>query len=215
MEARRSVDYPRVSVDLPVELTCQGRTFRERATTLGGGGMFLAVTTPLPLGTEIRIRFRPATHLPVLQVKAKVIYQIPDRGTGVEFTEIDPEHRQALLRLILHRRAGRRRYARARLVAQVEYPSCMELAVSRDISEGGMFIETKQPLPVDSEVRLRFNLDDGDACVVAIAEVVFEVVGLGMGVQFVRINPRDTVRIREYVVRSGVLPDPTEGPLAA
>ena len=215
MDARRSVDYPRVAVNLPVELTLAGRTFRERATTLGGGGMFLAVTAPLATGTEVLIRFRPAKHLPIIQVRSKVLYQIPDRGTGVEFTEIDPGDRQALLRLILHRRAGRRRQARARLVAQVECPQCVELAVSRDVSEGGMFVETKKPLPVDTEIHLRFNLDDGGPCVEAMAEVVYEVVGLGMGVQFVYLSPRDAVRIGEYVVRSGALPDPTEDPRAA
>jgi c-di-GMP-binding flagellar brake protein YcgR len=177
--------------------------------------MFLAVTTPLPCGTEVLIRFRPAKHLPVLQVKAQVLYQVPDQGTGVEFTEIDPEQRQALLRLILHRRAGRRKYARARLIAQIECPQCVELAVSRDISEGGMFIETKTPLSVDSEVYLRFNLDDGGPCVEAVAEVVYEVVGLGMGIQFAHVNQPDMARIRDYVVRSSALPDPTEGDLAA
>lgn len=215
MDARRSVDYPRIAVDLPVELVFDGRTLRDRATSLGGGGMFLAVTIPLPIGTEVLIRFRPARHLAVIQVRARVVYQIPDRGTGVEFTEIDPQHRQALLRLILRRREGRRNYARARLIAQIECPQCVELAVSRDISEGGMFIETQKPLSVETELYVRFNLDDGGVCVVAVAQVVYEVVGLGMGVRFIHVSPQDAVRIREYVVRSGALPDSTERPLAA
>lgn len=173
--------------------------------------MFLAVTTPLPLGTEVLIRFRPAKQMPILQVKAKVLYQIADRGTGVEFTEIDPEHRQALLRLILHRKAGRRNHARAPLVTQIECQHCTELAVSRDISEGGMFIETRKPLPVDAEFPIRFNLDDGGSCVVAVAKVVYEVVGLGMGVQFVHVNQQDLVRIGDYVSRSEAQPDPKDG----
>ncbi len=215
MDARRSVDYPRVAVDLPIELVFDDKTLRDRATSLGGGGMFVAVTTPLPIGTEVLIRFRPARHLAAIQVRARVLYQLPGRGTGVEFTEIDPGDRQALLRLILHRRTGRRKHARARLVAQVECPQCVELAVSRDVSEGGMFIETRRPLPVDTEIYLRFNLDDGGPCVGAVAEVVYEVPGLGMGIQFISLSPEDALRIREYVLRSGAVPDGTMGSLAA
>lgn len=215
MIPRPSVDYPRVTVNLPVELTFAGRTLQDRATTLGGGGMFLALTTPLAPGSQVLIRFRPARHLLIIQVKARVLYQLPDRGTGVEFTEINPGDRQALLRLILHRRSGRRKHARARLVAQVECPQCVELAVSRDVGEGGMFIETQKPLLVNTEIHLRFNLDDGGPCVEAMAEVVYEVVGLGMGVQFNYLSPRNAMRIREYVVRSGALPDPKENPRAA
>jgi PilZ domain len=215
LDAKRSFYYPRVTVSLPVELTLAGRTFRERATTLGGGGMFLAVTTPLAPGTEVLIRFRPARHLSIIQVRARILYQIPDRGTGVEFTEIDPGDRQALLHLILHRKADGRRHARARLVAQIDCPQCVELAVSRDVSEGGMFIETKRPLPVDTELHLRFNLDDGGPCVEAMAEVAYEVVGLGMGVRFMYLSSPDAMRIREYVHRSGALPDPTADPRVA
>ncbi len=207
---KRSPVYPRVNVNLPVEVSYADRISHERATSLGGEGMFLAVTTPLPPGTEIGIRFRPAKHLPIIEVKAKVMYQITDVGTGVKFTEIDPQHRQALLRLILHRQARTRQCARAHLVAQIECPQCTSLAFSRDISEGGMFIETKKPLPVDSEVRLRFNLADGGPCISALAEVVYEVVDLGMGLQFTEVSPEERKRIANYVSESGTLPDPKE-----
>ena len=142
VETGKSVDYPRVTVNLPVELSYDGRTFQERATTLGGGGMFLAVTTPLPTGTEMRIRFRPAKHLPAIQAKAKVVYQIAGRGTGIEFTEIDPQDRQVLLRIIHRRTADRGREARVPLATQIYSDEGMSLAFSRDVSVGGMFVET-------------------------------------------------------------------------
>ncbi|MBZ5516511.1 MAG: PilZ domain-containing protein [Acidobacteriia bacterium] len=116
LRVRDTRTYPRLVVDLPVWLLLSSAALRERATSLGGGGMFLAVTTPLEIGTEVAIRFRPAKHLPVIQVKGKVLYQLPEQGTAVEFTEIQPEHRQALLRLILYRRSHMRRVPRARMV---------------------------------------------------------------------------------------------------
>jgi c-di-GMP-binding flagellar brake protein YcgR len=200
--------YPRLVVDLPVQILLSETSLRERATSLGGGGMFLAVTTPLELGTEVEIRFRPARHLPVIPVKAKVLYQIPEQGTAVEFTEIQPEHRQALVRLILYRRSHVRKVPRARMVTQVICPELLTLAYSRDISVGGMFIETHQSLPVDTRMNLRFHLEDDSPIVTAEAVVAYEVVGLGIGVRFWWISLEDRQRVADYVERSQVQEQP-------
>jgi c-di-GMP-binding flagellar brake protein YcgR len=200
--------YPRLAVDLPVQILLSETSLRERATSLGGGGMFLAVTTPLELGTEVEIRFRPARHLPVIPVKAKVLYQIPEQGTAVEFTEIQPEHRQALVRLILYRRSHVRKVPRARMVTQVICPELLTLAYSRDISVGGMFIETHQSLPVDTRMNLRFHLEDDSPIVTAEAVVAYEVVGLGIGVRFWWISLEDRQRVADYVERSQVQEQP-------
>ena len=193
--------YPRLAVDLPVRILLPETSLRERATSLGGGGMFLAVTTPLEIGTEILIRFRPAKHLPVIPVKAKVLYQSPQQGTAVEFTEIQPEHRQALLRLILYRRSHARQVPRARMVTQVICPELLTLAYSRDVSVGGMFIETRQSLPVDTRLNLRFHIEDNAPIVTAEAVVAYEIVGLGMGIRFWWISLEDRQRIAAYVAR--------------
>jgi len=199
LKYKESRKYPRVVVDLPVEILSEGRASRDRATTLSGGGIRLAITAPLRIGSEIRIRFRPAKHLPIIEAKARVLYQIPKKGTAIEFTEIDAQQREALLRLIVHRR---RAHSRARLVAQVDCPQCMSLALSRDISEGGMFIETHQPLAVGTRLKLRFHIDADEPIVAAEVVVAYEVVDLGMGVQFVEISEADRARIAAYVVRS-------------
>jgi hypothetical protein len=194
--------YPRLTVDLPVWILLSQTSLHERATSLGGGGMFLALTTPLEVGTEVVIRFRPAKHLPLISVKAKVLYQIPERGTAVEFTEIEAEHRQALLRLILYRRSHTRNVPRARMVTQVICPELLTLAYSRDVSVGGMFIETRQPLPVGTRLNLRFHIEDDTPIVASEAVVAYEVVGLGMGVRFWWISLEDRQRIADYVERS-------------
>jgi c-di-GMP-binding flagellar brake protein YcgR len=194
--------YPRLAVDLPVWILLSKTSLHERATSLGGGGMFLAVTTPLEIGTEVEIRFRPAKHLPVISVKGKVLYQIPERGTAVEFTEIDPEHRQSLVRLILHRRSSARKVPRARMVTQVICPELRTLAYSRDVSVGGMFVETRQPLDVGTRLNLRFHIEDDTPIVTAEAVVAYHVVGLGMGVRFGWISLEDRQRIANYVESS-------------
>lgn len=201
--------YPRVSASFPVEYTVGDKTFHEHALTLGGGGLFLGVQQALTPGAEVTLRFRPAKHLPVIQAKGKVCYQVPGQGAAVEFTEVSPEHRRLLLRLIHHKTADKRHFPRAPLATQIECAECMSLAFSRDVSLGGMFIETKRPLPVGSRITLRFNLDDGGPIVAGLAEVTYEVLKLGMGVQFIDIAPPDRARIQTYVSKSEALPDPT------
>jgi hypothetical protein len=44
-------------------------------------------------------------------------------------------------------------------------------AVARNISSGGMLIETSSPMPLGSEVRVRFQIPDSDASITARAEV--------------------------------------------
>src|SRR5262249_652016 len=44
-------------------------------------------------------------------------------------------------------------------------------AIARNISEGGMLIETVSPFPLGSECRVRFQIPDSDASLVARAEV--------------------------------------------
>lgn len=194
--------YPRVGVSFPVEYTVGGQTYRGRAVSLGGGGLFLAVQGPLVPGTQISLRFRPAKHLPFIAAKAKVCYQVPGRGVGVEFTEISPENRRTFLRLILRRQGDKRKYPRAPLAAQIESQGSVSLALSRNVSPGGMFIETTQPLSVGSRINLRFNLDDGGPIVVARAEVTYLVANLGMGVQFINLPPTALKRIETHVSKS-------------
>jgi c-di-GMP-binding flagellar brake protein YcgR len=159
-------------------------------------------------GSEISLRFRPAKHLPVVQVRGRVCYTLPGRGSGVEFIEIRDEDHEMILRLIRHKLANRRSSPRVPLATQIYCQECMSLAFSRDLSQGGMFIEAHDPAPVGSQVNLRFHLNDGGPIVVALAEVKYSVTKLGMGVEFVEMSPADRKRIDDYVARSPKLAEP-------
>lgn len=176
---------------------------------LGGGGLFIETKEASPLGTKLLVRFRPARHLPHIRVEASVREVTPGRGLALEFTEISPEHRFLLLRLIHHKTKDQRRFPRANLAAQIRCDEFLGLAFARDVSHGGLFIETKQALPVGSRVQLRFNLDDDGLIVVAAADVTYEVSDLGLGVQFVDIAPADLKRIDAYVSRAKPEAQPT------
>jgi len=200
--------YPRVSASFPVECIVDRRKIRGRASILGGGGLFLQDPAQLPPNTEVTLRFRPAKHLPLIQAKAKARYSIPGQGSGLEFTQISPKHHQIILRLIHRRTANRRQHPRVPLVTQIYCKECMSLAFARDVSVGGMFIETRDPPSVGSRIELRFHLDDGEPIVVAMAEVKYSVAKLGMGVQFIDMASPDRKRIEAYISKCPALPDP-------
>jgi c-di-GMP-binding flagellar brake protein YcgR len=193
--------YPRIRTNFPVQCTVPGGTHSVRALTLGGGGLFLGISRQIPPEARLSLRFRPAKHFPMIVAQARVCYQLPEQGIGIEFTEIKPEHRQAILRLIYHRMVEKRQCPRAPLATHVEHRSGTSLGLSREISAGGMFIETDQPVPVNSKLDLLFHLDDQTPVVRARAEVLYVIAKLGMGVRFTEIAPADQSRIEAYVAR--------------
>ena len=196
--------YPRITVDFIVQFNLDGVEHRERASVLGGGGLFLNFKQPIALdtGREFTAQFRPAKHLPLIDARCKVRYFVPGQGAAIEFSGIDPEHHRLLLQFIHNKIGSRRKHPRASFATQIECKECMTLAFARDISVGGMFVETDQPLPVGSRLNLRFNLEEQDPITVAAAEVTYQVGKMGVGVQFVDVAPEDLKRIERYVAKS-------------
>ena len=114
-----------------------------------------------------------------------------------------------LLQFIHNKMEKKRKHPRASFAAQIECKECSTLAFAKDISVGGMFVETDQPMPVGSRINLRFNLEGQDPITVAAAEVTYQVGKLGVGVQFVDVAPEDLKRIENYVAKSTPLADPS------
>jgi c-di-GMP-binding flagellar brake protein YcgR len=201
--------YPRVPSKFAVEYTVGDKKLSANASTLGGGGLFLKECKELSPGMELRVRFRPAKHLPFIEAGAKVCYVEPDDGAGLEFTEISLEQHQTLLRLIHHKTANRRQFPRAPLATQLQCEGCMALAYSRDVSPGGMFVETTVPCEIGAHVELRFHLTDEGPVILAQAEVKYVVPKLGMGVEFIDLSPSDRERLENYVKGSAASPSDT------
>lgn len=199
MEPSQARKYPRISVDLPVDYSLESGEDRTRALMMGGGGLFLGVSQSLEPGTIVTIRFRPAKHLPVVEAKARVCYLVAGKGVGIEFTEIAPEHRNFILRLIHHRKGDPRRFPRVPLAAQVQFAEGSLIGFSRDVSTGGMFVETNRALEPGARMNLRFHLEPDEPIVKAEAEVLYEVPRMGIGLQFTKVAPEDLARVRTYV----------------
>jgi hypothetical protein len=59
----------------------------------------------------------------------------------------------------------------------------------RDISVGGIFIETKMILPIEATVELNFLVEDGG--IVAKAAVRYVLPSIGIGLQFTNVRTED------------------------
>lgn len=70
-----------------------------------------------------------------------------------------------------------------------------------DISEAGVWVDTMQPLPVDTDVVFQFYLLDSkpDVPVTGSATVVRSEPTVGMALKFIYLDPEATDRIRFFV----------------
>lgn len=104
--------------------------------------------------------------------------------------------------------SDRRRSERQAFVVRVAYATIDELfsEFSRDINEGGLFIETEQPRAAGTEVSMCFTLPGSDQVVETRGRVVRVSDGTaeepaGMGIEFDRLN-RDASGAVDRLVRS-------------
>ena len=199
MEPAGARKYPRIPVDLPAQYSGEGIEDEARIQMLGGGGMFLGTSQVIPAGTLLTVRFRPAKHLPAMEAKAIVRYCVDGKGVGIEFSEINPKNRQYILRLIHHRMQERRRFPRVPMATQVTHTEGSFIGFSRDISTGGMFVESNMPLDPGTRLNLRFHLEGQDSIVKAEAEALYVVPRVGIGLSFTEILPEDYQRIQAFV----------------
>ncbi|HZS10923.1 MAG TPA: PilZ domain-containing protein [Nitrospirales bacterium] len=99
-------DHPRLSLLLKVRYHTQGaKPIDSRAGGIGGGGMFIESTAPLPIGTELNMSFSlPDKPQEWLEAKGTVAWVCPkpdqytfSTGMGVQFNEISPAVRKRVV----------------------------------------------------------------------------------------------------------------------
>ena len=95
----------------------------------------------------------------------------------------------------------RRQYRRVKVVTQIHCEALErnEILVTRDVCRGGMFINVKFPLPIDSDVSLIFRLYPTEPAVSCRARVMFSRVGLGMGIQFLDLSREARQALQKFV----------------
>ena len=113
----------------------------------------------------------------------------------------------------------RRRTIRSDLLVRVEYSTIDEIfsEFTRDINEGGLFIETEKPRPTGTEVAMRFNLPGNQEPLQTVGRVVWvRSAGgdapAGMGIEFDELTLEARQRINDMVrsLRNSPFGCPTE-----
>lgn len=195
--------HPRFKIDAEVELVASmiPPGTRWAVENISLGGLFVRTPRPVPAGTAVKVRMQAATG-PIVAL-AKVVHVIdPNRaavlqtnpGMGVQFHEMPPEARDALVRFVdglaeqaMRRADGLPKAPEARFVspAQVDVRIADAQAAKRlwheQLSRHGLYAKGAAP-PVRAVVSVRF-LHDGGQLVVR-GEVVARVPE-GVGLQLV------------------------------
>lgn len=71
---------------------------------------------------------------------------------------------------------------------------------SSDLSIGGMFLESIAGYPLGTVLQLRFKLKEEDTTPIAVqARVLYAANGIGVGLEFLDLNPGDRMRIATLV----------------
>jgi len=104
--------------------------------------------------------------------------------------------------------AERRRANRASVTVRIDYATVDEMfsEFTRDINEGGVFIETEKPHQAGTEVSMQFHLPGSGEVLQTIGRVVRVSNGLhsapaGMGIEFDELTPSDRGKI-DTIVRA-------------
>jgi uncharacterized protein (TIGR02266 family) len=102
--------------------------------------------------------------------------------------------------------AERRKYERAEATAQVEYeltnsssgPSRVRRNMA-NISLGGVFITTEEPIRMGTRMVVRFELPNKHR-VIAVSRVRYVKKDVGLGVEFLSLDEEDREELKEYIV---------------
>ena len=101
--------------------------------------------------------------------------------------------------------AERRKHERAEVTAQVEYeltnsssgPSRVRRNMA-NISIGGLFITTEEPIRAGTRMVVRFELPNKHR-VIAVSRVRYAKKGIGLGVEFLSLDEEDREELKDYI----------------
>jgi len=85
----------RVPVELWIEVEREGELYFQRATNLSLGGACFAQTFPLPLGSQVRLKFSLVGDSSEIQCDGEIV-ATKELGMGVQFKALSPTDRERL-----------------------------------------------------------------------------------------------------------------------
>jgi len=107
MQEQKRREDPRVDVDLEVQYRTAQEFTAAYAKNISGGGVFIRTQQPLPLNSEVQVRFTlPGVSRPFV-VRGLVVWTNPypsrssfPPGMGIKFMELEPEAKEIIARFV-------------------------------------------------------------------------------------------------------------------
>jgi hypothetical protein len=97
------------------------------------------------------------------------------------------------------RRSARHSFNATAEVRELGSPN-EQVAITRDLSAHGCFVKTAAPLPTGTRIRLR--IEHSGTELIAVGRVTDNVSAIGMGVEFVEIEPRDQAILDKWLPKA-------------
>jgi uncharacterized protein (TIGR02266 family) len=167
LERRR---FARVDARLKVKFVFAEGFFELRTEDLSLGGMFIATDHLVPVGEKVRLVLQVPGEQPPVKAVAEVVRVVEEStpglpaGLGVRFLELTKEGLACIQRFLGKQVSGeiepagleRRRFPRVERLVKLRFNAreSLQTSYARDISTGGVFIHTHDPLPQGSEVEV-------------------------------------------------------------
>jgi hypothetical protein len=201
---------PRLSVDLPVRiwgLNAEGRTFSQqaRAQNISAEGALLSgVETELKVGDVIGIQVEEK------KTRCSVIWvlntgPVKKNQVGIKLVAVQEcpwkEHLPLDGATIKIADANRRRFPRHKISLPLELRDERVNAPLRinatDVSGNGCYVESMQPLPVGTVLKVDFWLDDEHVKITAVVRTCDP--GVGNGIEFTGMPPEAKDRMQSFL----------------
>ncbi len=203
-----------VHIPLEIKINQGGTTIlaQGHAMEIDRDGMFVRINQELPSNTDGFITLKPPNDA-VVVVQGKVLWCENVHGNMFDAGIIVPEKSQMYSEFVerleqsMENRRSVKRYPK-RLSISFRSKESFFHEFTTNISTGGLFIKTNNPLDEMTEIDLELNIPGMEEPVVVTARVVFVLrpeqvpnahTPPGMGVEFVRFKQGDDLRFYLYL----------------
>ncbi len=220
-EKRRK--HPRADATIEVRYKSIKDFLIEYSRNISKGGIFLAAPEPLPEGSKVRLLFYLPESSKEIEILGKVIHTITSEGgrqrrrepgMGIEFIDFSPSSMKEISKyidgllaerdIVIETRREEPRFD-ARIKVGFKSDRAFLWEYSEDISKGGIFIKTANPMPLNSRVQLRLSLPGRSEEISVVGEVIYVLKegetgrGPGMGLQLIDFEKEGKKEIEEYI----------------
>lgn len=193
-ERRRVPRVPFKATSVVTE-TDSSRMVVAQTTELSRFGCFIQTAKPYPRGTKVHVEIAEAG---TTFIASGAVAYVTDEGMGVVFSMVEPDNYEILAKWLSRTPRRSDRYSFNATAEVRDLGSRNEqVAITRDLSAGGCFVKTAAPLPKGTRIRVR--VEHAGTEFTAIGRVTDNVSAIGMGVEFVEVEPKDRAILEKWL----------------